>query len=745
MLRCNCAVFFGLCIILFTLSGNANAQKHVDVLDYVHQEIGGVGHMLQPTRPMMQLPNEMVRMTPFRKDYVDDQITSFPLILVSYATDGLFSLMPNRDNIVTENSWNKKLMYDITGEKCFPWLYRTYFLEEGIQTEFVPGKKTGAYRFVFQGKKPKHLLFGAYNNNYSRYDFSKKGEINAIQTIRRDGYGPDIKVYMYGKFNALPIAGVWKTGSLARMDGAEEGTSLKIVSEFKKDTVLFQYAISYVSAQQAKENFELEFKKSDNFEYLLSKAKDSWRKVLGQIEVEGGTESELKSFYTALFRNYERMVNISENGKYFSAYDNRVHSDKQNFYVDDWIWDSYKAQHPLRTILAPDKEEDMIQSYVRMYEQYGWMPTFPMFWGDNACMNGFHGSIVVLDAYNKGLRGFDVESAYKGMRKNAFEVTMLPWRKGPSTVLDSFYYHHGYFPGLPPGEKEPYPFVHSFEKRQAVAVTLGASYDDWAVGQLASRLGHGEDAKILLERGLNYKNLWDAKKQFFMPKDSLGNWIDIDPSFDGGMGGRDYYDENNGWTYIWQVQQDMQGLVGLMGGEDAFEKRLDQLFRADLGRSKYDFWEMFPDATGLVGQFSMGNEPSLHIPYLYNYTKAPWKTQNRIRTLLKTWFDSGILGMPGDEDGGGLSAFVVFSSMGFYPISPGKPIYAIGSPIFKKMTIHLPNGKDFTVRADSCSEENKYIQAAYLNGKKLDTLFFTHKDLVNGGVLTLEMNAMPRQ
>ena len=230
-----------------------------------------------------------------------------------------------------------------------------------------------------------------------------------------------------------------------------------------------------------------------------------------------------------------------------------------------------------------------------------------------------------------------------------------------------------------------------------------------------------------------------------MPRDDKGNWIDIDPLFDGGMGGRDYYDENNGYTYLWQVQHDLPGLIRLMGGKPAFESRLDKLFTTGLGRSKYEFWNKFPDATGLVGQYSMGNEPSFHIPYLYNFTDAPWKTQQRIRFLLDVWFKDNIFGIPGDEDGGGMTAFVVFSSMGFYPVTPGIPMYTIGSPLFSKVTISLPNGRSFRLTAKNASVINKYIQKASMNGKPLESPWFSHEQLMAGGHLELEMGPYPNK
>jgi predicted alpha-1,2-mannosidase len=438
------------------------------------------------------------------------------------------------------------------------------------------------------------------------------------------------------------------------------------------------------------------------------------------------------------------MVDITEDGQYYSGYDKQVHRTDRPFYVDDWTWDTYLALHPLRTILRPSQEEDMLNSYVNMYLQSGWMPTFPVLFGDHACMNGFHSSIVFLDAYRKGLRRWDTEKAYEGMKKNAQEATMLPWRNGPKCELDDFYQVKGYYPALRPDEKETVPLVHPFERRQAVAVTLASGYDDWAVGEMAKELGKEEDYKVFHAHAADYKNLWNEKARMFLPKDSKGEWIDIDPKFDGGKGGRDYYDENNGWTYLWQVQQDIKGLIGLMGGNAAFENRLDQLFREPLERSRADFWYKFPDATGLVGQYSMGNEPSFHIPYLYNFT-SPWKTQKHVRFLLDVWFKDNIFGIPGDEDGGGMSAFVVFSSMGFYPLTPGLPVYTIGSPVFEKTTIRLENGKQFTVLAKGASKVNKYIQSATMNGRPLNSPWFTHKQLMEGGVLELKMGAYPNK
>jgi predicted alpha-1,2-mannosidase len=509
--------------------------------------------------------------------------------------------------------------------------------------------------------------------------------------------------------------------------------------------VLLKYAISYISHDQARQNFTRELA-SVSFDTLVRQGRKAWDRVLDQINVAGGTTAQKRTFYTSLYRTYERMINVNEQGRYYSGYDGQVHESDQPFYVDDWVWDSFLAHHPLRALLHPTQEGHMLDSYVKMYQQSGWMPTFPQVHGNHMCMNCFHSSAIFLDGYRKGIRGYDIESAYQGIKKNLTEATMLPWRQGiAKRPIDDFYHENGYLPALHPGEKETEPMVDRFEKRQSVAVTLGMSYDHWVLSQLAGELGHQADKQAFAKTALNYQNLWDNKRQLFMPKDDKGQWIDINPKNAGGMGGRDYYDENNGWTFAWQVQHDIDGLIALLGDKARAEARLDQLFREPLGESPYAFNAVFPDSTSMVGQFSMGNEPSFHIPYLYNYFGAPWKTQKRIRLLLDLWFQDNVFGIPGDEDGGGMTAFVVFSQMGFYPMVPGLPYYTIGSPVFEKVAIQLENGKTFTVLAPGASQQNKYIQKASLNGRVLDGPFFTHQDLMAGGTLKLVMASKPNK
>ncbi len=389
-------------------------------------------------------------------------------------------------------------------------------------------------------------------------------------------------------------------------------------------------------------------------------------------------------------------------------------------------------------------ENDMLNSFTLMYEQSGWMPTFAQLHGNHMCMNAYHSSAIFIDGYRKGLNDYDVEKAYEGIKKNLTEGTFIPWRQGtPRRPIDDFYHEKGYFPSLRLGEEETEPQMDGFEKRQPVPVTLGISYDFWTMTELAKELGKEDDYEKYFSKSFDYKNLWHPDHRLFMPKDEDGEWVDIDPKSAGGPGYREYYDENNGWTYAWDVKHDIDGLIKLLGGKEEAEARLDQLFREPLGMKKKYFFVDGSNSTGMVGQFSMGNEPSFHIPYLYNYFGAPWKTQRRTRFLLDVWFKDNIFGIPGDEDGGGMTAFVVFSSMGLYPVTPGLPYYNITSPVFEKVSIQLTNGKKFTVIAEGASRTKKYIQRAFINGEEIFNPFITHEQIMNGATLELELGELP--
>jgi predicted alpha-1,2-mannosidase len=473
---------------------------------------------------------------------------------------------------------------------------------------------------------------------------------------------------------------------------------------------------------------------------VKSETRAVWNHALAGVEITGGTDRQRTIFYTALYRSLGRMTDITEDGKYFSGYDHAVHdAGGHDFYIDDGLWDTYRSLHPLQLLLNSRQQEDMVRSYLRMYEQSGWLPSFPSVAGEQAVMIGHHAAEFILDAYAKGYRDFDVEEAYAAIRKNALEATMLPWNRGPLTSLDRVYLEKGFFPALDWGQSETVPEVTP-ERRQAVSVTIENSYDDWCAAQLARALGKQQDAKDFGKLAHNYQNVFNPAIGFMAPKNAGGTWVEhFDPKLGGGQGGRDYFTEVNSWLYTFGVQHDVAGTINLMGGREVFNAKLDRLFVEQYGTSKFHFLDQFPDATGLIGQYAQGNEPSFHIPYLYDFSGQPWKTQRRVRQLLDIWYGIGPLGIPGDDDGGETSSWYVLSAMGFYPVCPGSPVYEIGSPIFAKSVIRLGNGKLFTILANGVSARNKYIQSAQLNGKPLNTAWFPHSAIANGGMLVLEM------
>lgn len=699
----------GLLGIVAQFAVSAGAQ-----VEYVDPTIGNVGILLVPTRPAVYLPNSMVRVYPMRADALDDRIASFPLTISSHRMDELFSIMPGEKG--------NAAAYD--QEVTTPYYYSTRFDDSLIQTEFSATERCGYFRFTFPDGKAAVILA-----NRLQGDLAVEGG----GVVRGEEQFNNMKAFVYGEFSVPMALKVESLGDGKRVAASAHGTNL----------LDFRYGISFISVEQAKRNLEHEIP-AWGLERVKEAGKARWNATLGQITVEGGTEAQRRVFYTALYRCFERMVNITEDGRYYSAFDHQVHEDKRPFYVDNWLWDTFRALEPLQTLLNPEMEADKIQSYVRMYQQSGVMPTFAELTGNNGCMNGNHAAPWFADAWFKGVRNFDVQTAFEGVRKRSLEVTMLPWSLAPRGPLDEFYAAHGFMPALRPGEKETVPGVDKFEKRQPVPVTLENSFDDWNIAQLARVLHKPEDEKLFLRRAANYKNLFRTDKGLMWPKDSAGQWIEpMDPKFDGGMGGRDYYDENNGYTYTWDVAQDFEGLIALMGGRQKAEANLDQLFREPLGRSRYEFLAKFPDSTSMAGEFSMGNEPSLAIPYIYDRLGAPWKTQKRVRMLLESFFTDTLQGIPGDEDGGGMSAFVVFSMMGFYPFTPGIPIYDIGSPAFNKVTIRLKNGKEFLIVAHNASHDNKYVESIRLNGQPLNQVWFRHADIANGGTLDMTMGNTP--
>lgn len=706
-------------------------------VDYVNPYIGSISHLLVPCFPTIQLPNSLMRIYPTRSDYTTELLDGLPVVVTNHRERSAFRLSVTQGEHlrpIIPVSWDH--------ERVTPYDYQVQVADNTIDAHLAVCHQSAIYEITVQDpSKPITVLL--YTDNGRMNVKGKKASAN--QHLSRN-----MNIYFSGEFDVEPAeAGILRDGRISSDWTTEERRACAAV-RFPAGTkkVCFRYGISLISEPQANKNLHREQKEAFDVKAVASAGRKEWNETLGNIRVKGGTDDQKTVMYTSYYRTFERPVCLSEDGSYFSAFDGKVHEDGgKPFYTDDWIWDTYRAAHPLRALIQPTKEENIIESYLRMAEQMGtnWMPTFPEMTGDTRRMNSNHGVAMVADALYKGLN-VDAERAYEYCRKGIEEKTLAPWSGRPAGWIDNFYKEHGYIPALAEGEQETDPNVTGFEKRQPVAVTLGTAYDEWCLSRIADFLGKKDDAAKYLGLSYNYRTIWNADTRFFHPKDKDGNFLpNFDYRFSGGIGAREAYDENNGWTYRWDVQHNLCDLAEMMGGREAMARELDRTFAEPMGRGKREFYEQLPDQTGNIGQFTMANEPSLHIPYIYNYAGAPWKTQKRIRQCLDTWFRNDVMGIPGDEDGGGLTSFVVFSSLGFYPVTPGFPAYNIGSPVFSDIRVKLPNSKELHIVAKGCSKENKYIQSATLNGKAWDKPWFSQDDIKDGATLVLQMGSQPNK
>ena len=712
------------------------SEKAKDPVDYVNPYMGNISHMLKATHPMVHLPNGMVRILPEREDHTANRMGGLPWMSTNHNRNFPFNVTPHQGD-ESGITTNMKLSYD--QERIVPYRYSVRLDDLDMEVDYAPSRQSAVYNFAIEKDTPPYLVFKSNSG-----EVKSSGNTVTGYLILTD----KTKLYLYAETDVAPQkAGVvGRNGNIAWGQNEVSGTSaavLAVMYPTNTKNIALRYGMSFISADQAKKNLDREITGFD-LDKVAEAGREAWNEMLGRIAVKGGTENDKVVFYTSLYRNCVRPVDISEDGRYFSTYDGKIHdAEGRGFYVDDAFWDNYIAAHPLRVLIDKQAESDMLNSCVLIADQNGdgWMPTFPGMSGDSRSMNSNHAVVSILDAYAKGLRGFDLEKAYIACKRSMEERTLLPFsRNAPAGVLDQFYKDHGYFPSLKRGEVETVENVNSWEKRQPIAVTLGMAYDQWCLSLIARELGLKDEADHYLKCSYNYMNVFNPETKFFHPKDADGNFIpNLDYRTDGGPGARDYYDENNAYIYRWCVQHNIAHLVELLGGNKAFISELESMYEIPYGMSRWAFYDILPDHTGNVGMFSMANEPGFHIPYLYNYAGEPWRTQKRIRNLLDQWFRNDLMGIPGDEDGGGMSAFIVFSQLGFYPVTAGSPTYNIGSPVFTDVKMNLGNGKYLEVKAPKASAENKYIQSAKLNGQPLNQAWFNHADIDEGGVLEFEM------
>ena len=497
---------------------------------------------------------------------------------------------------------------------------------------------------------------------------------------------------------------------------AETEKGKRLVASFNiqpGEEVLMKVALSTTGVEGAKANMAAEVPGWD-FEGIRTAAKADWNSYLSRIEVEG-TDEEKTNFYTSFYHALIQPNEISDvDGRYRNAADSVVNATGGKFYSTFSLWDTYRAAHPFYTLMVPERVDGFINSLVDQAEVQGYLPIWGLWGKENFCMVANHGVSVVVEAYAKGFRGFDAERAFNAIKQT--QTVSHPLKSNWEN-----YMKYGYFPT-------------DLTEAESVSSTLESVYDDYAAADMAKRMGKTEDAAYFARRADFYKNLFDSSTQFMRPKKSDGTWKSpFNPSQIGhaeSVGGD--YTEGNAWQYTWHVQHDVPGLIALFGGEEPFLNKLDSLFTLKLETTQ-------ADVTGLIGQYAHGNEPSHHVTYLYALAGRPERTQELIREIFDTQYSPKPNGLCGNDDCGQMSAWYMFSAMGFYPVNPVSGEYVFGAPQLPEFVLHLADGKTFTIKAEGLSEANKYVKSITLNGEPYTKNFISHADIVKGGTLVYQM------
>lgn len=497
---------------------------------------------------------------------------------------------------------------------------------------------------------------------------------------------------------------------------AETEKGKRLVASFNiqpGEEVLMKVALSTTGVEGAKANMAAEVPGWD-FEGIRTAAKADWNSYLSRIEVEG-TDEEKTNFYTSFYHALIQPNEISDvDGRYRNGTDSVVNATGGKFYSTFSLWDTYRAAHPFYTLMVPERVDGFINSLVDQAEVQGYLPIWGLWGKENFCMVANHGVSVVAEAYAKGFRGFDAERAFNAIKQT--QTVSHPLKSNWEN-----YMKYGYFPT-------------DLTEAESVSSTLESVYDDYAAADMAKRMGKTEDAAYFARRADFYKNLFDSSTQFMRPKKSDGTWKSpFNPSQIGhaeSVGGD--YTEGNAWQYTWHVQHDVPGLIALFGGEEAFLNKLDSLFTLKLETTQ-------ADVTGLIGQYAHGNEPSHHVTYLYALAGRPERTQELIREIFDTQYSPKPNGLCGNDDCGQMSAWYMFSAMGFYPVNPVSGEYVFGAPQLPEFVLHLTDGKTFTIKAEGLSEANKYVKSITLNGEPYTKNFISHADIVKGGTLVYQM------
>ena len=616
---------------------------------------------------------------------------------------GDLRLLPGRDIRTSDVAYHQ----DKSRESATPGYYSAFLTEPQVKVEVTATPHVAVYRFKYEGGLPAQMLVDC---QYGICAASKLSTRVLDSDVRVDASGfrisGRVRTRVWVERNwyfVLDCNHKFKAVELPAAPGEKAPRYVLTFADVKPDdTVEVRVALSAESVNGATKN--LAAAHGRDFSGIAADARAAWNRLLGRIEAKG-TDDQLASFYTSLYHLFVQPNNIAD-------------ADKPVRYSTFSCWDTFRAAHPLYTILTPENIAPFVNSMVEDQKKNGFTSIWTLWGEDDQGMIGTHSVPVIVDAYLKGFRGFDAEEAYGAIRASLRE-NHANRRKENWDLLDKY----GYY---------PYDMI----KAESASRTLECAYDDWCAAQMAKALGKDEDFAFFSKRAQNYRNLFDRETLLMRPRDSEGRWIEPFDPFRIGWGKGYNFTEGNAWQYTWHVMHDPEGLIKLFGGREKFAERLDMLFKFP---ERIEGQGELGDVTGLIGQYAHGNEPSHHVAYFYHYAGRPRRTAEIVREVFDRFYLNKPDGLCGNDDCGQMSAWYIFSAMGFYPFNPCGGEYVLGAPQLPEVTLRLPGGRKFAIMAKNLSEKNKYVKSVCLNGKKLDGFKITHEEIMAGGTLEFEM------
>ncbi|RAV30883.1 GH92 family glycosyl hydrolase [Sinomicrobium soli] len=627
--------------------------------------------------------------------------------------------------ITSRDDYPYKSGYSHDNETASPGYYQVYLEDHDINVELSSTLRTGYHRYTYkEGDLQSVVVDLGFAINWDKPLETRIGveDEHTISGYRHStGWAKNQKVFFVAEFSK-PLASFKLYENARGADGKNEVNGAKTAAQFFFDgesgeVLEVKLSLSSVSIANAKENM----KERDGFDFeeVRKDAGRLWNSALGKIEVETPVDSLKTIFYSALYHAQVAPVTFSDaNGEFRLQNDSIATAEGYTAYSSLSLWDVFRAQQPLLTILDKQRISDIVNSMLVYYDENGTLPVWTLYGNETYTMTGNHAIPVIADAILKGIEGFDAEKAYEAMK-----LTMMSDEKKRGV---GFYKEFGYV---------PYNLLD-----ESVTITLEFGYNDWCIARVAEALGKQDDHEYFAGRAGAYKHLFDAETGFMRGKSDQGQWHEpFDPRLSIHRKGTDYT-EGNAWQHSWFVLHDVEGLIALHGGKEPFTAMLEQLYTES---SEITGDDASPDISGLIGQYAHGNEPSHHIAYMFNFAGKPWRTQYWVREILNSQYDTTPAGLSGNEDCGQMSAWYVFSALGIYPYNPASGIYQIGSPLFERSEIKVSDDTRFVISADGVSDTNRYIQSATLNGKDLNRTYITHEEILNGGELHFVMGPEP--